>query len=665
MSRTTEDIQRDILKMQTDIRTGLSSIETDKNWLDKYEEWSRQDRNQFDALLEIKDSFDLSCVGDSHAFDLSSEDDKLDLDIIKMSVFLSESLTDYLKQTLSDLRNERNRENKQILIERYFGVADSITDCPQLSPSIVTLNDFAERQMALHGQRTVDLYLSFFSLRERLRKSSTESLYLLFTYWRLTRLKKDLKKLVSSLIDYIRTYYYDFDNDPDMKLFRPVDGLMIIKKLEIITEWLERVAFHTEQIAEKYKEMDWMQPVDSLADHIVSANQISKYEMLQYKRIFEVDDNDTVRKKAVCYHGYAVWIKTVDVMFIVRELYKVLNQLPEDELKKMNASKAYILNQYDIMDKIYNRYTSKVFYHKVYYDQERHNIDSLIMETLEDDAKLISDSIDNVNEFIDAIAADDIKGLMQAKQKYISGLKEFTSKEQEEKLDELTVRVTNKIKEIIQKQSIYDDLYAAVSDGFNPYAGELMKYPKLFNSLVSAEYLYKQYVDGKEPNEQFDYSCISIMYYMALEDFANKLVYIPYAKDVLSGLDDSELKGKKWTKYVSSLGIFWKYNKKKDSYTFIKDSCEIGVLGFLFEGVETEEKLKDYVLSRYPKADIKLLKKLGTELKKVAPRRNEAAHGGNYLAHADVCTDKGHVYDSSVSKLRGLIIELLEMLFAA
>lgn len=84
MSRTAEDIQRDILKMLTDIRAGLSSIETDENWLDKYEEWSRQDRNQFDALLEIKDSFDLSCAGDIHAFDLSSEDDKIDLDIIKM-----------------------------------------------------------------------------------------------------------------------------------------------------------------------------------------------------------------------------------------------------------------------------------------------------------------------------------------------------------------------------------------------------------------------------------------------------------------------------------------------------------------------------------------------------------------------------------------------------
>lgn len=662
MSRAAEDIQRDILKMQTDIRAGLSSIETDENWLYKYEEWSQQDRNQFDALLEIKDPFDLSCAGDSHAFDLSSEDAKLDLDIIKMSVFLSETLTNYLQQTLSDLRNERNRENKQILIEQYFGVADAITDCPQLSPSIVTLNGFAEKQMALHGQRTVDLYLSFFSLRERLRKSSTESLYLLFTYWRLTRSKKDLKKLVSSLIDYIQTYYYDYDNDPDMNLFRPVDGLMIIKKLEIITGWLERVAFHTEQIAEKYKEMDWMRPVDSLADHIISANQISKYEMLQYKRIFEADDNDTVRKKAVCYHGYAVWIKTVDVMFIVRELYKVINQLPDDELKKMNASKAYILNQYDIMDKIYNRYTSKVFYHKVYYDQERHNIDSLIMETLEDDAKLISESIDNVNEFIDAIAADNIEGLMQAKQMYLFGLKGFTSTEQEEKLEELTVRVTDKIKEIIQKQSLYDNLYATVSDGFKPYAGELMKYPKLFNSLVSAEYLYKQYVEGKEPNEQFDYSCISIMYYMALEDFANKLVYIPYADEVLSKILKNTVKNIEWRnnealKYVSSAGFFWDKNQR------LKKSCEIGVLGYLFEAIENEEYFKDYVIKKYPKTDVSAMKKCGGELKKLAPRRNNAAHGGNYLTHADVCTDRTNVYDTSVEKLRGQIMELLGALF--
>ena len=267
-----------------------------------------------------------------------------------------------------------------------------------------------------------------------------------------------------------------------------------------------------------------------------------------------------------------------------------------------------------------------------------------------------------MNEFIDAIAADNIEGLLQAKQKYLSGLKGFTSTEQEEKLDELTVRVTDKIKEIIQKQSLYDDLYAAVSDGFKPYAGELMRYPKLFNSLVSAEYLYKQYVDGKEPNEQFDYSCISIMYYMALEDFANKLVYIPYADEVLSKIPKNTVKNKEWRnnealKYVSSAGSFW------DKYQRLKKSCEIGVLGYLFEAIEDEEYFKDYVIKKYPKTDVSALKKCGGELKKLAPRRNNAAHGGNYLTHADVCTDRTNVYDTSVEKLRGQIMELLGALF--
>ena len=221
-------------------------------------------------------------------------------------------------------------------------------------------------------------------------------------------------------------------------------------------------------------------------------------------------------------------------------------------------------------------------------------------------AELISGSIDDVLQITEAIAADDIESLMQAKQKYISRLDGFVSKDQEEKLDELTIRVTDKIKEAVQKKDVYDDLYAAVSDGFKVYAGELMKYPKLFNTLVSAEYLYKQYVDEQDPNDQFDYSCISIMYYMALEDFANKLVYIPYANDVLTKIPKKTVRDKTWKdteglKYVSAVGSFW------DKYQRVKKSCEIGVLGYLFEGVEDEEYFKNYVLKCYPKADMRTM----------------------------------------------------------
>ena len=148
---------------------------------------------------------------------------------------------------------------------------------------------------------------------------------------------------------------------------------------------------------------------------------------------------------------------------------------------------------------------------------------------------------------------------------------------------------------------------------------------------------------------------------MALEDFANKLIYIPYANDVLSKISKKTVKNQEWknaeaSKYVSSVSAFW------DKHQKLKKSCEIGVLGYLFNGIETEEYFKNYVLKKYPKTDMPLFKDYGEKLQKIAPRRNNAAHGGNYLTYDDVCTDKTQIYEVSAEKYKGLIIELLGLL---
>ena len=189
-----------------------------------------------------------------------------------------------------------------------------------------------------------------------------------------------------------------------------------------------------------------------------------------------------------------------------------------------------------------------------------------------------------------------------------------------------------------------------------------MKHPQIFSSLVSAEYLYRQYVLNSEPIDNFDYSCISIMYYMSLEDFINKLVYIPYANQVLSKIGKNTVKDKKWKgeeagKYVSSVGAFW------DKYQRLKKSCEIGVLGYLFEGVSDEEYFKKFLTDHFGGIDIEHVRRFGTKLKDVAPRRNDAAHGGNYLTYSDVCTDKDNVYNTAIESYRGMILELLAICF--
>ncbi len=653
--------QEYMLNMQANIKSGLLALDIEENWLEEYEQWSNEPRNQFVTLLMITDSFNPACAGDSYAYDSSDPSHMVDLDIMRMSVFLSEHLMKLSRDAFSQVRTERNRDKKISIIDSYFRIVDDIVNSHELAGCIVTLNEAAEKQMVLQGARSVDLYVAFYSLRELLRKETTESLYLLYTYWRIEKSRKSLKTLINAIIDYIQVYFEDFDHDPEMHLHYPLDGLMTVKKMAVVCHWLEIIAFHTDGIFEKYKDLKWLAPVDTMADDIVETAQISKFEMLNYKRVFINDDNEIVRKKAIGNHGYATWIKTVDVMHIFCDVCQVLCYLPEEDLKKMNTTKAAMIELYDNMTKIKNYYTGKVFFHQVYFELERKYFDSQVMNALEEDAQLLADSVDDVLAFVEAISSDDIENLMQAKVRYISKLADFTTEEQEQKLDDLTNRIVEKINEALSKKDLYDELYGAVTEDFSAYASVLMKHPKIFSSLVSAEYLYKQYIDKQEANNRFDYSCISIMYYMALEDFANKLVYIPYSKEVLTLIDKRNIKSKEWIdkesgKYVSSFYTFW------DKYKRLKKSCEIGVLGYLFEAAKKEEYFEKFLKDRYPNMSIDKLEKYGGKLKDVAPRRNEAAHGGNYLSYEDVCTDKGNVYNM-IDEYRGLILELLEILF--
>ncbi len=657
----TERDEENISSMRNAIREGLQNINFDGNWLEAYEVWRAEDDNQFEALLTIKDPFNLACVGDREEFDLSDSKNIRDLDIFCMSLFLSEKLRSTTLKIFKEVRKERIRDRKVARLENYFELLKTITDSRQLSVCIVTLNDLAEKQMALQGKRTVDLYGTFYSLKEILRRSSVESLYLLLTYWRIRKDPKILKALTASVVDYIRAYFYEFDKDPEMHLNYPLDRLMTVKKLAVIEHWLENIAYHTNGLFEKYKELKWLRPVDKMADDIIQTNQISKCEMMYYKSFFSSDDNKTVQQKAVCNHGYGIWRKTVDVMYIVCDIFQMLYHYSDGDLKKMNTSKAAMLEEYDNMVKVRDYYTRKVFFHQVYYQLERRYLDSQIMEAIEEDAENFSKSIDNVLDFVNAIASDDIESLMQAKQKYIGTAAEYISGDQEKKLDELTAQVVDKIKATVQKLDVYSELYGTISGYFNKYASELVRHPQIFSSLVSAEYLYCQYIEGKKPITNFDYSCISVMYYMALEDFINKLVYIPYSQEVLSQIDAMDRSDRTWqrnesSRYVSSFGKFWPNGR-------LKPTCEIGVLGFLFENVVAEDKFEQWLQQKFLSIDSNAVITFGRNLKMVSQRRNAAAHGGNYMTYSDACTDKQNVYYTDIQTFRGMIAELLELCF--
>ena len=638
------------------LKNGLNSISLDGNWLEKYKAWRTEEENSFDALLEMKDSFNLDLAGD--AVSLESDDGDCDsfFDFICLAAFFSDEVKRHTHRIVGKVVEERNPERKIRIIEEYFNFISDCIDNSDLASVIPTLYECGKQQNVLHAKKSIDLQINYINLIEVYRGYSVECIYLLFTLWRLNQNKKTLKKLIAGIAEYIQVYFEEYNKDPDMHLNYPLEGLTTIKKLSVISHWMEYIAFHTRGIFEEYKKRDWLLPVDVLVDDFSLINQITKYEMLRYSIVFTGDNKKTVIQKAICNHNYGVWIKTTDIFSIAYEVTRILYELSDSEVQKLNTSRSALLELYDNMLKIKDAYTGIIFHHRAFYQHERRTYNAEIISAQESDARQISDSIDSVLQITSGFISDDIDSLLLAKQQYKQHLSIFMSDDQERKLDEYMEKVATKLKDNIRKLAVYDKLYSTITGEFVNYAVHLVRYPDIFSSLVSAEYLYKQYVQDKEPNDRFDYSCISIMYYMALEDFTNKLLYTSYATDVLDQRSD-EVRAD-YAKFISHNSSFW--DKKNKCY---KRTCEIGTMGHLLSSLAKETELISFLQGRYPAFDVSRLISYGDKLKTIAPRRNDAAHGGNLLTHSDVCIDKKEVYSNPSELYRGLILELFTILF--
>lgn len=643
-----------IREINTNIKQGLAKLSQPYNWFHAYEEWINDDSLHFDAILDIEDSFNGDLAGHSTQFEDSNPECVLFFENVFMSVFFSKTLAEYQHSTVEKVCNEKNPNKKLEILDEFFSFVDKLKTDFELSPIIVILNELTHSQSILHGTKTVDLHTSFITLFEIFNQYSVESIYLQYTLWRLTLKTDVLKSLIGSIAQYVKKYFYDYDNDPDMKLQLSMDGLRIFQKLKLIEHWFELIAYHTRGIFEEYKKRDWLIPIDQLVDQFSFVDQISKYEMLRYKLLFHNDDNTVVRQKAVCNHSYGVWIKSTDVIYIFCDVARLLYDHNEKIVHKLHTSKEELLDLFDNMLKIRDYYTSLVFYHRAYYHHARTAFHIQTMQAYETDAIEIGNSIDDVIRITQGLANSNIEDLLSAKQQYLHRLSQYISDDQEQKIDEYVEQIVEGIKERIEKLDVYERIYSAVSDEFKLYAEHLLRFPQIFSTLVSAEYLYQEYIINRAPNTSFDYSCISILYYMALEDFVNKLIYSAYAVEVL----DSNRRAvyADYKPYISSGTYF--YDKKNHQY---KRTCEIGNLGFLLSALNEENVLKEYLQRKYPNINIPGLVQYGEKLKTVAPRRNDAAHGGKLLSYEDVKIDKTKVY--SANEYRGLILELINLLW--
>ena len=220
--------------------------------------------------------------------------------------------------------------------------------------------------------------------------------------------------------------------------------------------------------------------------------------------------------------------------------------------------------------------------------------------------------------------------------------------------------------------------------------------PDIIQVLSTAEYLYGKFIEDKDPIKGFDYSCISVMYYQALEKTYNYLMYSGYISYINSKKQDVKKlihsrcgKKDKWesfgyfpqkrlSDYVINVENKVFYNK------IIKNTCEYGNFIYLLNCLLDEELCKDvieykkYLCNQFhwksendPKKEFsqsikEAIQYLCEGLDKARERRNNASHGGIIIKYKTVKEDKYYVYllkeaDESRRKYKKLIFSILDL----
>ena len=325
------------------IRSALENIVFDgKSWLDMYQEWIADEHNSLKGIFYNIDPSNLDVAGDSMDFDYSDPDCPVLADTTGMSLFMCIGFREHEKSTLSKVFSEKNPETRVKLIKEYFSFIDSSMKARGVNEVVLLMNGEAERQSVFYSAyRYYDSYVLFDCFRQVLRKETEESIYLQYTLWRITQDKQYLKKLIVQIKNYLACYFSCY-GDPKLDFSRPIDGLPINRKLEIIANWVEYIVFDTEQIFKAYQAKNWLVAADRLMDDYHTPNQISKFTLLGFKSKHP-DDDKTVLNKATCGLSYIRWVKTADIITILCDLFRILHHYSEQELKRMGLSKQSLL----------------------------------------------------------------------------------------------------------------------------------------------------------------------------------------------------------------------------------------------------------------------------------------------------------------------------------
>lgn len=655
----------------------INGINLYKNFVEKKEKYQitsvteyklNKDYNQ-QALLNLQIG-DIEC---SEMVYVSEKQKNNCFETFAMLLYFTDYVFSFYERICSELYNEKRKEKRGLVFKEYKNFISELA-LTQDSCIIKVLINIQVSYMKSNKSLTIttedkiiDLLQECSIIGSILGEYSIPQIYISYVYWIDKNDKNYLQAALNSINLYIKQYLYLFqDADSNYQMVRqitaPLKHISIFKDINcLLIKFAQILELARKNFRDAINEEIWGENCffETTFDLKVPMISVTNYMLYEAQKSYpSKSPYDLIAMQ----NAFSALIRGKDLFYILYQAVSRLGNMTENERVSYGVTDKYD-EAANVIDFYKSDYENFVYNNSVFYASDSNNM-TVLKSKWENDRKnnkiqqALTTNTECFLEFLEGILNDDINSLMSVKQKIYNSISKYQDEQiKVKKLEKKLEEIIEKLRNSTLNESTFISIYESVSEDFVEYFEYLKTYPTLLTSLSSAEVLYDLYVQKMSEKKDFDYSCVSIMYYKTLEDFINKFLYIPYRNDVLEKNTENALESKL---YLNDPNFYYRYGK-------FKKSCELGPLGYLCAEVQNIPKLREYLKFKYHfDSDncFERLKVLGEELKKKSENRNNAAHGGKIISYKTAKDDKNTVYpNNSPEEIRGLLKEFLDIIF--
>ena len=190
--------------------------------------------------------------------------------------------------------------------------------------------------------------------------------------------------------------------------------------------------------------------------------------------------------------------------------------------------------------------------------------------------------------------------------------------------------------------------------------------------LSGGEKLYSMFIDNCEDNTDFDYTCIAIMYYTALETLLTQYLYVNYLKKVgimdrngnTSFIDIEEANSMNRRYFANKVKLQTQRSRNVVVSGRFPEFCELGSFKHYYsrQVIDRSSDLRSYLREDLGIQDLGERIRYCERVYRLKDGRNKAAHGMHIVSYGETQAAKRDTFIEQINTMNGLIIDFIKLI---